>query len=214
MGTIDFQEVVLLKILPLPITRCRHLCQNHPAPLCHFSVSTLPSADTLRPSHAVSALPNASVSEALTEAHTRRGSRVQLVHALLQPLVLQRDTPETEIVGRQGQREAVSGHDIRRRAGGKAGDNRPAVGGKGGGHRRADCPCANLTDPASLQDSRAGQQPEGAGITEKGKQPAAQKKRTCTTRQATQTQPLLLAADAFVAALGAVPAQGTTPVTF
>jgi Ran GTPase-activating protein (RanGAP) involved in mRNA processing and transport len=62
-------------------------------------------------------------------------------------------------------------------------------------------------DPASIQGSRAGKQPEGTGTTEKGKQPAAQKKRTRTTRQAPQTQPLLLAADAFAAALGAVPAE-------
>ena len=66
---------------------------------------------------------------------------------------------------------------------------------------------SNRTDPASLQDSRADKQPEGTGTTEKGKQPAAHKKRTRTTRQATQTQPLLLAADAFAAALGAVPAE-------
>jgi hypothetical protein len=51
----------------------------------------------------------------------------------------------------------------------------------------------------------AAKQAGGKGETEKGKQSAAQKKRTRTTRQATQTQPLLLAADAFVAALGAVP---------
>jgi hypothetical protein len=36
------------------------------------------------------------------------------------------------------------------------------------------------------------------------KQPAAQKKRTRTTRQATQTQPALLAAGAFAAALEAI----------
>jgi hypothetical protein len=65
----------------------------------------------------------------------------------------------------------------------------------------------HLTDPASLQDSRADKQPEGTGTTEKGKQPSAHKKRTRTTRQPTQTQPLLLTADAFVAALGAVPAE-------
>jgi hypothetical protein len=48
----------------------------------------------------------------------------------------------------------------------------------------------------------------GKGETEKGKQAAAQKKRTRTTRQATQTQPLLLAADApFAAALEAIPAE-------
>ena len=50
----------------------------------------------------------------------------------------------------------------------------------------------HLSDPASLRDSRAGKQPEGTGTTEKGKQPAAQEKRTCTTRQETQTQPALL----------------------
>ena len=49
--------------------------------------------------------------------------------------------------------------------------------------------------------------PEGTGTTEKCKQPAAEEKRTHTTRQVTQTQPLLLAADAFLAALGAVPAE-------
>jgi hypothetical protein len=38
-------------------------------------------------------------------------------------------------------------------------------------------------------------------------QPAAQKKQTRTTRQPTQTQPLLLAADAFAAALGAIPSE-------
>jgi hypothetical protein len=63
----------------------------------------------------------------------------------------------------------------------------------------------HLTDPASLQDSRAGKQPEGTGTTEKGKQPAAQKKRTRTTSQAPTTQPALLADDSFAAALGALP---------
>ena len=48
----------------------------------------------------------------------------------------------------------------------------------------------------------------GQGQTENGKQPAAQKKRAHTTRQATQTQPALLAAYAFAAALGAIPADG------
>jgi hypothetical protein len=51
----------------------------------------------------------------------------------------------------------------------------------------------HLTDPASLQDICAGKQPEGTGTSEKGKQPAAQKKRTRTTRQATETQLALLA---------------------
>ena len=45
------------------------------------------------------------------------------------------------------------------------------------------------------------------GETEKVKQPIVQKKRTCVARQATQTQPLLLAADAFAAALEAIPAE-------
>jgi hypothetical protein len=56
-----------------------------------------------------------------------------------------------------------------------------------------------------LKEMSAAKQAGGKGETEEGKQPAAQKKRTRTTRHATQTQPLLLAADAFVAALGAVP---------
>jgi hypothetical protein len=43
------------------------------------------------------------------------------------------------------------------------------------------------------------------GETEKGRQPAEQKKRTRTKRQATQTQPALLAADGFAAALEAIP---------
>jgi hypothetical protein len=59
-----------------------------------------------------------------------------------------------------------------------------------------------------LKEMSAAKQTGGKGETEKGKQPAAQEKRTRTTRHATQTQPLLLAADApFAAALGAVPAE-------
>jgi hypothetical protein len=45
------------------------------------------------------------------------------------------------------------------------------------------------------------------GEPEKGKPPAAHKKRKRNKRQATQTQPLLLPADAFAAALRAVPAE-------
>jgi hypothetical protein len=52
----------------------------------------------------------------------------------------------------------------------------------------------HLTDPASLQDRRAGKEPGGAGTTEKGKQPAAKTKRTRTTSQAPTMQPALLAA--------------------
>ena len=63
----------------------------------------------------------------------------------------------------------------------------------------------HLTDPASLQDNRAGKKPEGAGTTEKGKQPAAQKMSTLTISQAMQTRPALIAADSFAAALGALP---------
>jgi hypothetical protein len=52
------------------------------------------------------------------------------------------------------------------------------------------------------------QQPQGIGIhAERGKKSYEQKKRTRTTSQATQTQPLLLAADAFAAALEAIPAE-------
>ena len=63
----------------------------------------------------------------------------------------------------------------------------------------------HLTDPASLQDRRAGKEPEGTGTSEKGNQPAAQTKRTRTTSQVPTTQPALLAADGFAAALGALP---------
>jgi hypothetical protein len=50
----------------------------------------------------------------------------------------------------------------------------------------------------------AAKQAGGQGETEKGKQFAEQKKRTRTTRQAVQTQPALLAADGFAAALAAI----------
>jgi hypothetical protein len=63
----------------------------------------------------------------------------------------------------------------------------------------------HLTDPASLQDRRAGKEPEGTGTSEEGEQSAAQKKRTRTTSPAPTTQPALLAADGFAAALGALP---------
>ena len=57
-----------------------------------------------------------------------------------------------------------------------------------------------------LKEMSAAKEARGKGETEKGKQPAAQKKRTRTTRQASQTQSLLLAADApFTAALEAIP---------
>jgi hypothetical protein len=46
---------------------------------------------------------------------------------------------------------------------------------------------------------------ELARTTEKGKQPAAQTKRTRTTSQARTTQQTLLATDYFAAALGALP---------
>jgi hypothetical protein len=66
----------------------------------------------------------------------------------------------------------------------------------------------HLTDPASLQDQSFGKQPEGIGIhAEQGKKDYEQKKRTRTNSQATQTGPLLLAADAFAAALEAIPAE-------
>jgi hypothetical protein len=59
-----------------------------------------------------------------------------------------------------------------------------------------------------LKEMSAAKEAGGQGETEKGKQPDAQKKRTRTTRQATQTQPLLLAADVpFAAALEAIPAE-------
>ena len=66
----------------------------------------------------------------------------------------------------------------------------------------------HFTDPGSLQDQSFGKQPQGIGIhAEQGKKDYEQKKRTRTTSQATQTQPLLLVADTFLAALEAVPAE-------
>jgi Ran GTPase-activating protein (RanGAP) involved in mRNA processing and transport len=61
----------------------------------------------------------------------------------------------------------------------------------------------HLTDPASLQDSRAGKQPEGTGTAEEGRQPA-QKKRLLLR---SLPRPALLAPDAFAAALEAIPAE-------
>jgi hypothetical protein len=59
-----------------------------------------------------------------------------------------------------------------------------------------------------LKEMSAAKEAGCKGETEKGKQRAAQKKRTRATRQATQTQSLLLAADApFAAALEAIPAE-------
>ena len=53
-----------------------------------------------------------------------------------------------------------------------------------------------------------GKQPHGICMqAEQGKADYDQRKRTLTTRHTTQTQPLVLAADAFVAALGTVPAE-------
>jgi hypothetical protein len=64
------------------------------------------------------------------------------------------------------------------------------------------------TKSMRLKDISAAKEARGKGETEKGKKTAAQKKRMRTTRQARQTQPLLLAADApFAAALEAIPAE-------
>ena len=57
----------------------------------------------------------------------------------------------------------------------------------------------------SLQDRRAGKGPDDTDTSEKDKHPAAQTKRTRTTRQAAKTEPALLAADGFAAVLGALP---------
>jgi hypothetical protein len=66
----------------------------------------------------------------------------------------------------------------------------------------------HLTDPSSVEDQSFGKHPQGIGIhAEEGKKDYEQKKRTRTAREATQTPPLLLAADTFVTALGAVPAE-------
>jgi hypothetical protein len=62
-------------------------------------------------------------------------------------------------------------------------------------HRKSMC----------LKEMSAAKQARGQEGGNREKQPAEQKKRTRTTRQATQTQPALLAADGFAAALEAVP---------
>jgi hypothetical protein len=65
----------------------------------------------------------------------------------------------------------------------------------------------HLTDPASLQDQSFGKQPQGIGMqAEQGKNDYG-KKKWMRTSQTTQTQPLLLAADALAAALEAIPAE-------
>ena len=59
-----------------------------------------------------------------------------------------------------------------------------------------------------LKETSVDKQVGGKGETEEVKQLDEEKKRTSTTSQATQTQPLLLAADApFAAALEAIPAE-------
>jgi hypothetical protein len=64
----------------------------------------------------------------------------------------------------------------------------------------------HLTDPAPLQDQSFGKLTQGNDIqAEHGKIIYEKKKRTHTTRQATKTEPLLFAADVFVAVLGAIP---------
>ncbi len=56
--------------------------------------------------------------------------------------------------------------------------------------------------------SAAGKQAGGKGETEKSKQSVAQKKRTRTTKHATETHPAFLVSDApFPAALEAIPAE-------
>jgi hypothetical protein len=66
----------------------------------------------------------------------------------------------------------------------------------------------NLTDPASLQDQIFDKQPQGIGIhADQGKKDYNQKKRTRTSSQTTQTQPVFLTTDVFVAALGALPVE-------
>jgi len=65
-------------------------------------------------------------------------------------------------------------------------------------HRKSMC----------LKEMAVAKQPGGKGQTKKGKQPAAHKKRTLTTRQSTQTQPLFLTADVpFAAALEVIPSE-------
>ena len=104
---IDFQEVKLLKIdflfrfacssSPFPREPSYKIC---PAHLSHyFSGAALPSADTQHPP--------------LLRGSTRPAPRAHSQKPIRAGVVAFRGAPETENVGRQGQREAVSGHGIR-----------------------------------------------------------------------------------------------------
>jgi hypothetical protein len=65
---------------------------------------------------------------------------------------------------------------------------------------------ANKGPLGFLQEQSFGKQPKGIGIhAEQGKKDYEQKKRTRTNSHTTQTQPALLAADAFAAGLKAIP---------
>ena len=64
------------------------------------------------------------------------------------------------------------------------------------------------TDLVSLQDQNFGKQSQGIVIQTQDKKDHDQKYNKCTTRQATQTQPVLLSVDTpFVAVLGTVPTE-------
>jgi hypothetical protein len=65
----------------------------------------------------------------------------------------------------------------------------------------------HLTDPASLQVKTAGKQTDGTGTAMKDRKADEQKKRRSTASQATEAQPSFLAAEAFDAALEAIPAE-------
>ena len=160
-----------------------------PAPLLLLCPPQNPPLDlphqVLRPSPAAAALLNASCSElsprpipagvvASSEAHLRmsgcKASGKQ-----------RRDT------GSRRRAAAAAGASPHAQGG-----NAPLFdGGTAGGQRRADAlrhGLPHLSDPASLQGKNAGKRPEGTGTTENGEQPAAQKKWTRTTSQATTTQ--------------------------
>ncbi len=64
----------------------------------------------------------------------------------------------------------------------------------------------HLSDPDCLQDTSAGKQSEEKTDKDKGKHAAHQGKERRKTVQAAQPQPPWLDADAFAAALGAIPA--------
>jgi hypothetical protein len=141
----------------------------------------MPSADTLRPGPATAELLNASSSQDSPEMSGGKGRGKQSRdEAAKDTLVARPGSTDPLLTTRKGTTNSQITDALRQGL-------------------------PHLTDPVSLQDSRAGKQPEGTGTTEEDKQFAVQEKRTYTTKQATQTQPALLVVEGFASVLGALP---------